>query len=294
MYLFILNPVAGKGRSLKIFDEVKRIFDQAGAEYDVWRTEYAGHAKELAAKAADMEYKNIVSVGGDGTLLEVATGIFGKNCNLGVIPAGTGNDFVRSLGIGADYHEAARVILSGSLRNVDIGATMENNYFVNVAGTGFDTEVVHYTERFKAFFKDQAAYILGILCSLFAYRSMRMRLTMDGVTMEKNVFLLAVANGYTYAGGMKVAPKASPFDGYLDVTIFEAIPNFFIPFFLPNFIKGKHDRIKHISDYKCKEITVELPDGNRPVNMDGEIIGDTPMTFRIEEKALSMFAPPVS
>ncbi len=291
MYLFIFNPVAGRGRSVKIFEDVKKIFDDAGQVYEVWQTTRAGEAKQLAQQAIKKNYRNIVSVGGDGTLLEVVTGLFGYECNLGVIPAGTGNDFVRSLGIGADHIHAAKVILLGNIRNVDIGSTIENNYFVNVAGTGFDTEVVRYTEQFKASFNGQAAYVLGILRSVFAYKNKRMRITMDGNTIEKKVFLIAIANGYTYAGGMKVAPNATPFDGYFDVTLFEAIPNYKVPVLLPSFIKGKHERIKQISSYKCREVTVEFIDGSGPINMDGEIIGSTPMTFKIAEKAFKMFVP---
>lgn len=291
MFLFIFNPVAGRGRSVKVFDEVLSYFDRAGAPYEVWKTTYAGEATELAKKAASMKYENIISVGGDGTLLEVVTGLMGYECNLGIIPSGTGNDFVRSIGVGPDPIGAAKAILEGNTRYVDIGSTIENKYFVNVAGAGFDTEVIHYTERFKKRFSGQAAYILGILRSLFAYKCKRMRITMDGVTVEKNVFLIAIANGYTYAGGMKVAPNASAFDGLFDVTLFEYIANIKIPFYLSTFINGNHKPIKQISSHRCKEITIDILDGKNPINMDGEIIGETPMTFKVVEKAFKMFVP---
>lgn len=291
MFLFIFNPIAGRGRSIKIFDNVKKIFDDAGVEYTVWSTTYSGEATFLAKKAIEEGFKNIIAVGGDGTLLEVVTGIVGCDCNVGVIPAGTGNDFVRSIGIDADPEKAARVILDGNVRNVDIGSTVNNDYFVNVAGAGFDTEVIRYTEKFKSSFKGQTAYVLGILSALLYYRGKNMRITMDGKTIERKMFLIAVANGMTYAGGMKVAPKATPFDGYFDVTLFENIANIKVPFLLPFFIKGKHEKIKYISTYRCKEISIDVSDASEPINMDGEIIGSTPMTFKVLDGALNMYVP---
>ena len=290
MYLFILNPVAGRGRSNKIFKQVRVIFDDVGAAYEVWQTEYKGHATELAKKAVEQGYENIIAVGGDGTVLEVATGLVGHAISFGVIPAGTGNDFVRSIGVKGGPQEAAAVILSGKKRKVDIGKTKEGNYFMNVAGTGFDTEVVRFTERFKNAFRGLLPYLFGLLSALFVYKSQRVKIVMDGKTMERNIFLVAIANGRAYGGGMLVAPKATPFDGKFNITIIDALPNAAIPFILGYFIKGEHQKIKQLSSYTCNEISIETQK-HLPINMDGEIIGKTPMTFEVVKNALLMFAP---
>ena len=291
MYVFILNPVAGRGRSVKIYEEVKNIFDNSNVSYCVWNTTYPGEATILAKKAIDNGYKNIISVGGDGTLLEVVTGLVGSDCNLGIIPAGTGNDFIRSIGIGADHVVAAKTILSGNTSKVDIGSTLNSDYFVNVAGAGFDTEVIKYTEKFKSHLKGQAAYVFGVLSALLRYRNKLMRITIDEEVFEGKFFLIAVANGTTYGGGMKVAPKATPFDGYFDITLFKSISNIKVPFLLPFFIKGRHDKIKQISNIRCKKITIESLADNTPINMDGEIIGNSPMSFTIIDNALNVFVP---
>ena len=90
---------------------------------------------------------------------------------------------------------------------------------------------------------------------------------------------------------MKVAPAASAFDGFFDVTVFRALPSIMVPILLGFFVNGKHEKIKYISSVRCKEITIETLDDVSPINMDGEIIGSSPMTFKIKKGALCMFVP---
>ncbi len=291
MYLFVFNPVAGRGRSKKILEEVKQVFGERGASYEVWETTGPNTAPDLARRAAEQGYESIISVGGDGTVLEVASGLLGTGCKMGVIPAGTGNDFIKSLGMDNDHIAAANAILDGHTRKVDIGSTEEGNCFMNVAGTGFDTEVVRYTERFKATLQGVAAYLMGVLCALFNYKCQRMRLTMDGNVIEDSIFLVAIANGKAYGGGMMVAPKASLFDGMFDVTVIYHLPKLKVPVIIGRFMSGKHEGLKDIKSYRCSEIRLELLDNVMPINMDGELIGQTPMTFKVLEKALAVFVP---
>lgn len=273
---------------MKIFEQVKAIFAENHAEFEVWETSYAGHAVELARKAVREGYENVIAVGGDGTVLEVATGLNGSECCMGVIPAGTGNDFVRSLGIATDGEQAAHTILQNHIRKVDMARTEEENYFMNVAGCGFDTEVVRCTEKFKSAFKGQLAYLLGLLNALIGYRCVRAKIDIDGKIIEQKVFLVAVANGQTYGGGMNVAPQADVADGLLDITVVDAVSGFTVLRILPKFIKGKHDEIKQIHSYRGKQVRIEC-EKELPINMDGELIGHVPMSFEILPAALNMF-----
>lgn len=290
MFLFILNPTAGKGRSVQCFEQVKEIFEKNHAEYEVWETTYAGEATELARKAVAEGYENIISVGGDGTILEVVTGIVGSGCSVGLIPAGTGNDFIRSLGMSTDVAEAAEVILAGRTEKVDLAKTEEDKYFMNVAGCGFDTEVIYYTERFKKNFRGQLAYIMGVMKALFGFSHISAKIELDDQVIEKDIYLVAVANGKTYGGGMKVAPHADAQDGLFDVTVIDRVSKLTVLSILPKFIKGKHDDVKQISSYRSRRVRITCGE-NVPINMDGEIIGRTPMGFEIMPKALNMFVP---
>lgn len=290
MFLCILNPTAGKGRSVHCLEKVKSIFDAHHAEYTVWETTYAGEAVEMARKAVAQGYKHILSVGGDGTVLEVATGLIGADCTLGIIPAGTGNDFIRSLGMDADVEQAAETILRGHTECVDIAETEEKNYFMNVAGCGFDTEVLFNMDRYKKTFKGQIPYILGLLKALVGYRCLHAKIELDDQVLEQDIFLVAIANGKTYGGGMNVAPQADVQDGFFDVTVVDRVSKFTVLSILPNFIKGKHERIKQIRSYKARKVRVTC-EKEVPINMDGEIIGKMPMTFEILPRVLRVFKP---
>ncbi len=290
MHIFILNPTAGKGRSVNVFEQVKKIFDESHAEYQVWTTSYAGEATLLARKAAEQGFENVISVGGDGTVLEVATGLVGTNCTMGVIPAGTGNDFVRSLGMTADAEAAARMILEGNTKMIDIAKTEEDNYFINVAGCGFDTEVLYCMDGFKKHFKGQIPYILGLLKALFGYKCIKAKIELDDQVIEQGIFIVAIANGKTYGGGMNVAPGAEIADGMFDITIVDAVSKLTVLSILPRFIKGKHAGIKQIKNYRSSKVRVTC-EKEVPINMDGEIIGTMPMSFEVIPQALRMFVP---
>lgn len=288
MYTFILNPVARNGKAKAIMKEVSSFLDEKGVDYEVMTSEYAGHSVELAREAVSCGRENIIAVGGDGTVQEITSGIAGHPCNYGIIPAGTGNDFVRSLGIPLDPVEAMSVILSGVTRPVDVGMTSEGRCFMNVAGTGFDTDVIRFTERFKAF-HGKVAYILGILTALFVYRCREVTVKTEEREFTEKLFLIAIANGKTYAGGLKVAPAASPFDGCFDITVLRAMPNIKIPFVLGYFANGRHDRVPGLYSFRCRSITISCPSPS-PINMDGEVIGETPMTFSVSHHMLNMYA----
>ena len=267
MYLFILNPTAGKGRSVNVFEQVKKVFDEKQAEYRVWTTSYAGEATVLARKAAEEGFENVISVGGDGTILEVATGLVGSGCTMGIIPAGTGNDFVRSLGMTVDAELAAKMILEGNTKLIDIAKTEEDNYFINVAGCGFDTEVLYCMDGFKKHFKGQMPYILGLLKALFGYKCINAKIELDDQVIEQGIFIVAIANGKTYGGGMNVAPGAKVDDGMFDITIVDAVSKLTVLSILPRFIKGKHNGVKQIRNYRSKKVRVTC-EKEVPINMN--------------------------
>ncbi len=289
MYEFLFNPVACHGKSSRVLDRITKIFDDAGRKYEIRTSEYKGHLTELAREASETDNEGIVVIGGDGSVLEVASGILGKDVKFGIIPAGTGNDFVRSIGVGNDPEYAAKAILNGKLKKVDIGQNEKGDCFINVAGVGFDTEVIRFTEKFK-FFHGMVPYVFGLFCSLFVYHGTNVDITIDGQKSSHRLFLLAIGNGRTYGGGMNVCPSASPFDGFFDLTVFDKLSNLKVPFKLISFISGKHENIKEIHNLRCREIRVET-EKPLPINMDGEIIGSTPMSFRIVEGALTLFIP---
>ena len=290
MYFFILNPCAGRGRSVKIMQRVIEILEKKRTDFKVIKTEYPGHATLIAKDAIKNGYKSIIAVGGDGTVMEVANGMIGETATMGIIPAGTGNDFIKTVGIPNDPEIAAEIVLNKRHKKIDIGLANDGRYFLNISSTGFDVEVIKNTEKVKGFLTGLTAYYTAVFMAMFGYKFKKVILRTKDSVIEKTVLLVAVANGIAYGGGMKVAPEASIEDGLLNVIIVEKMPRWVIPFQLPKFVKGDHEKIKYIQKFKCESVTIET-EKQELINMDGEIAGTTPVTFSVKSKAINVFAP---
>ncbi len=290
MYYIIFNPTAGAGRSHKALETVEQILKERNKEYTVSNTEYRSHATELARGAVGKGYEGIISVGGDGTLLEVAQGLQDTGEILGVIPAGTGNDFREAIGVPGDAAEALEIILAGHSLRVDTGLINGTKSFLNVAGTGFDVEVVRNMNKVRKAFTGGLAYFLGIVMSIIGYKNKKLHITADGRKLEREVLLIAVANGKCFGGGLKISPDSNIADGLFNIVILNKVAKPRILIELPKLKKGQLDKISVAEQFTCKEITIEC-DEKQYFNLDGEIAGETPMTFTLKEKALSVFCP---
>jgi YegS/Rv2252/BmrU family lipid kinase len=288
MYYIIFNPTAGAGRSVKAMQRVEQHLKENGIAYETAVTQYARHSMELAAAAIGKGYEGILSVGGDGTLLEIAQVLQGTDETLGVIPAGTGNDFRRAIGVPRDPVEALRVALRGSKKRVDIGMLDDGKVFLNVAGTGFDVEVIKYTEKVRRIATGSLAYYLGIVMSLFAYKSVSLTITANGKSFERKSLLIAIANGRCYAGGLMVAPQSDAADGLFNVAVIRAMPNRKILFELPKMQHGEPEKIPGFEAFQCSELTIGC-DKKLAFNLDGEVYGQTPVTMRVVPAALNVF-----
>lgn len=288
--LFILNPKAGSGKNAAI-NSIEIIEDFCNARnisYNIKLTQYSGHATEIAKDAANPEakYDAVVSVGGDGTLLEVANGIVGSDLLLGVLPAGTGNDFARALGVPSSIKEALTLLTKREKRLIDVGM-LENLFFVNVASVGFDAEIIRDILKFKRFIPGRAAYYVAALIKFFTFKFKDITLSIDGEKLQSKVLLVAIANGTHYGGGMNVNPNGILEDGYLDVIVVNSLPRYKIPFLMLKFIKGTYQDLPYVDIYRCKEITIESED-DLVINADGDILGNTPAKFCINPLALNV------
>lgn len=289
MYYIIFNPTAGAGRSHKAMQAVLQRLDEKGVQYKLSQTGYKQHAVKLAKEAVGKGYDGIISIGGDGTLLEIARELEGTCETLGIIPAGTGNDFRRAVGVPKDVLAALDVILAGRKKRVDIGF-LGDCPFLNVAGTGFDVEVIHNTEKVRRLFTGGFAYFLGILLSIFGHKNITIEITANGQTIRRDVLLVAVANGKCYGGGLNVAPDSSVTDGLFNVLILNHVPKWRILAELPKLKKGQIDKISVAEQFTCRELTIACRQP-QAFNLDGEVYGQTPERLFIKPAALSVFCP---
>ena len=287
MYDIIVNPLGGKGKSLKALKAAEKIFAERGVEYTVHNTEYAGHATELARELSRKPEAKILVFGGDGSFNEVLNGIENfENVTLGIVPCGTGNDFVRASGHPTKIKEAIDLILKdnvGYIDYIDVGSRR----CLNVAGAGMDVDVLLRYAAMKAF-HGKLKYYASLIDTLIHVKWHKLRLTIDGKTMDKSVFMIGVGNGTCIGGGMPICPDAKVDDGLLSVVIVNEMKKSRIPVELPGFLSGKHVKKDYTEVYSAKEVTVEVLDDGK-IELDGEVIDDKILECKVVHNVLKVY-----
>ncbi|ADL08975.1 diacylglycerol/lipid kinase family protein [Thermosediminibacter oceani] len=280
---FIVNPTAGRKKALAVWESLKPFID---FPYDFALTEGPGKATAIAKEAVKAGYERIVAVGGDGTVREVARALSGTEALLGVIPAGTGNDFVRSAGISQNPQKALETVKNGKVRCIDL-IRVDDNCFINVAGAGLDAEVADAINKNMRFLRGAPAYVTGLFKVLATFAPRRAVIEIDGRVLHRKVWLVSVGNARYYGGGMMICPDALLDDGLLDVCIVNSIGRMELLRFLPSVFTGKHKNHPAYEVFRGKKVRVEF---ERPtkVHADGDVIGTTPVEFSVEPGALKV------
>ena len=287
MLTFIVNPAAGNGHALKIEQLIQGEMSRRGLECRFIHTEAPGHATALAAEAAkSANCSGVVAVGGDGTAFEVACGLMNTCVPMGIIPAGTGNDFIKTVNIPKKPLEALDFILTHKPRPVDVGG-LNDRLFLNVCGTGFDVTVLDFTLSAKKYCRGLLPYLIGLIRGIAHYKPVHVRFTADGHTEEREVLICSVANGRFFGGGIAICPDATADDGLLDLIVVEHKPRWLLPFLVPSLLMGRVLKFPFTSHKRCKTIEIMSPDMR--LNIDGEIYPMDSAAFSILPGALSLF-----
>lgn len=279
----ILNPAAGRGAAGQRRGELEAALRAAGVAYDLVATHARGGAAELASQAIERGYEAVVAVGGDGTINEVANGILaaprGGEAALGIIPLGTGSDFVKMLDgfAGADLGAAARRLAAGLTRPVDVGQiTVEaggrelRRYFVNGLGAGIDAQVAVEVPK-VTWATGLAAYIIASMRALASYKPSPMTVRYDGKELRRRLYFATVANGRWQGGGFLLTPAASLDDGALDLCIVPSLRLDQVIRYYPKLIDGSHVELKIVTMAQARQIEISSPTPF-PVATDGEVV----------------------
>ncbi len=293
-YLFIINPVAGKGSKQKeIINSVNEYFSENEENFEIYITSAAGDAKTKAKSAAETgEEITVFACGGEGTVFEVLNGIVGfDNVSLGVIPCGSANDFLKFFSDSAPFSDIAEQIEGNAVPTDLIKA---NDYYcLNGCSVGMDAVVARDMSIFKGWrgVSGSMAYKLAVIKTFFGKIGVNINLSVDGEKPQNKDCLFAViANAPYYGGGYKSAPEADPFDGELDFTEVRTISKLKVPKFLSLYEKGLHDPLDYCTLKRCAsmEFTADTP---VPVNLDGEIIESKHMKFSIVKNGVNFVLP---
>ena len=284
MITVIVNPVAGTGLALTIGKKVEAMLTQRGIEFNVQYTQGVGHATELARNAALSGATTVLSVGGDGTLNETAAGLVGTQTALGVLPAGTGNDFIKVIGTPKKWNEALDYVLTHPAYPLDTG-TINNSFFINVCGAGFDVMVLDYALTAKKHMRGIWPYLYGVIAAIKAFKPFHMLVEIgDDLKLKGEFMLCSIANGSYIGGGIPIMPDARVDDGLLDVMVVDTVPSWRIPFYLPALLGGKLLNTKIAHHYRTRHCA--LTSHNMRLNLDGEIVPMESAVFECKPSSL--------
>jgi diacylglycerol kinase (ATP) len=285
----VLNPAADRGRSVDRREFVSRFLQERGVAA-IWHvTRGPGHASSIVAGCPDGALA--VAVGGDGTVHEVAAACVGRDVVMGVLPAGSGNDYVKALGVGTDLERALEVLIGGKVRAVDAGE-VNGVRFNNGLGIGFDAEVAAGVVEAPTFLGGTGRYMWSVGRLLLGFRCHQATLRLDGgEVIEAKTLLVAAALGTTYGARFRLAPEARLDDGLFDVVWSEEVNRAEVLRLIPAALGGmllKHPKV-HLA--RTREVGVTLAE-EVPAHVDGEILESTRVfRARVLPGALRVLAP---
>lgn len=289
----IINPVAGRGRSRRMWGEIRGLLHAAGIHPDETSAQYPGQAWESAAQATRDGAGLIVAVGGDGTLHETLNGLMQARAAqppaLAFVPGGTANIFARALNLPTTPERIARMLLEGVRRRIDIGQ-VNDRYYATIASTGFDAEVVSRAVRGPRWLGGRPRHAAGIVATLAAYRPRHVRMILDGREYTGPLCFLAAANTSWYGGGLHIAPGARPDDGQLAIVYATNLTRLETLDVLLKAFSGQHLRHPKVMHTAVKEARVDsdVPLG---IQADGEWLGRSAAAFRVIPGAVDLIAP---
>ena len=304
-WFVILNPHAGSGRGKKDQAEILKRLTKSNFHYELAVSEFPKHIIQLTIDAIGKGFRKLISAGGDGSLNEVVNGIFLQSAcspeeiTVGMIPVGTGNDWIKTFGIPNYYKEAVKILKQGKIMRQDVGRITftENDvtktcYFANMAGFGFDAMVATKTNQLKNQGRTGISlYLQALGSSFFNYQTAKTQVVIDEREIDELIFSVSIGIGKYNGGGMMQAPGAVPDNGLFQVTIIRKIGLFGILRNLAGLYSGKFVNDYRVSTFQAKNISISSAQ-NIAGEADGETLGDNKFEIDIFSQKLSVIYNP--
>ena len=279
----LVHPGSGRGAGARNAAVAEQRFRDAGFEVRRFQGRTGDEARELAGQAVEDGVETLVAVGGDGLVHQAVQAVARSRTTLGIIPSGTGNDAARYFGIPRrDARAAADVVVAGRVRTVDLARTGPT-YFLCVMAAGFDA-VVNERANGMRWPRGQMRYNLATVAELRVFRPLSYTLDLDGNTKTVKAMMVAVGNGPSFGGGLRITEGALLDDGLLDVVLFHPISKAKLVRTYPKLFRGTHTTHPAYEHHRVREVTVAAP--GIVAYADGERIGPLPLTVTAEPQAL--------
>jgi diacylglycerol kinase (ATP) len=284
----LTNPSAGKGRGSRTAAIALPRLTEAGFVVRQLNGRDGDEALDLARTCVAGGAESLVVCGGDGMVHLGVQAVVGTETSLGIIPAGTGNDVARYLGIPRnDPQAAADIVVASHLRSIDL-ARVGAKHFVTVLASGFDSKVNERANSMR-WPRGQMRYNLATLSELRVFEPLPYILELDGETRSLDAMLVAVGNGPSFGGGLRITHGALIDDGYLDVVIIKPMSKLELVKTYPKLYSGKHVTHPQYEHHRVRSVTVAAP--GVVAYADGERLGSLPVTVDVVPNALRVLAP---
>ena len=271
-WFFIANATAGRGRTGRKISTLIQSLNEHKFEFEIELTKAPLHATQLAKEAIGKGYEKIVVVGGDGTMNETVNGIMqtGKQANikLGLLPEGGGNDFARNFKLTDNIDKALEILKKLKTQTVDVGK-IEDFYFINALGLGFDAQVARISRDIK-YLNGLPRYLVAIMKALIKLKKFQAEFTLDNGKLDQPFLLFSIGNGLSTGGGFLLTPEARVDDGLLDICLIKNVTRRRILSLLPHAIKGQHLKQPEVIIHQSRKIRVKT-EQILPIYFDGEL-----------------------
>ncbi|WP_158839755.1 diacylglycerol/lipid kinase family protein [Polaribacter sp. L3A8] len=293
-WFIIANPTSGNRNFSKQWKEIQQLLNNKNIDYSFAFTQFSKHEIELVQNAIQKGFRNIISIGGDGTLHNVVNGIMlqryakTSDITIAVIPLGTGNDWIKTYNIPNNIEKAVEIIYKKKTILQDIGVLETENkttYFNNVAGLGYDGYIVNKLKSLKKF--GSIAYLLAGIYGLLFYKKSIFKIIFDDKVIKTNCLMTVFGICKFSGGGMQFTKDVNSSDGLLDITVAKNLTFLDLIFNIKKLYNGNIVHHKKVETYKTKKIKV-IPQSSKPfIQADGELIGTGTISVGIVKKAVN-------
>lgn len=293
--LVIVNPVAGKGKTVEMLPQLSQFFGQhqETIKTKIVISKQKGDITAKAKKHYHLGYREFIAVGGDGTLSELINAFDfekTKDITIGIIPYGSGNDFIKTMYQSYNLSNLLMSIVSNQTKVIDIGCVNKYNY-INSCTFGIDGPIIQTTDKLKKRMPGSLAYLMSTLYAGSFFKAQEVKVTIDEKVYFGKILIMAANNGKYIGGGMNICPQAELDSQYLEICLIKDISKMKFLKNVNKIYQGRLNEIPEVKYLRCKKAAIEVLNNEKQyiINTDGNLVGETPAEIKIIEKAVHFY-----